>query len=76
MRHPRTSPERIADLLMEGRPPEEPSFFKWAGGTFVGDIFYSSIQGTIRSHWGKKYPYEVFGKVCDILREKGYWVHS
>ena len=75
-RYPRTSPEEIAKELMEGNPPEEPSHFEWAGGTYVGDFFYSSIQSTIKAHWGKKYPYEVFHKVCRILEQNGYWVHS
>ena len=75
-RYPRTNAEGIAEELMEGNPPTEPQKNEWAGGTSVGDFFYSNIQATIKQHWGKKYPTEVFSEVCDILTKKGYWVHS
>lgn len=75
-RYPRTNPEDIAEEIMRDYPPHEPQKYEWTGGTHVGDVFYSSIQSTIKTHWGKKAPYEVFSEVCDILRKKGYWVHS
>lgn len=76
MRYPRTKPEKIVEEIMEGNPPTEPQRYEWAGGVFVGDVFYSSVQSRIRQHWGKKYPYHIFEQVCNLLREKGYWVHS
>ena len=76
MRYPRTKPEAIVAEIMENNPPTEPQVNEWAGGTCVGDVFYSSIQSYIKRHWGKKYPHDVFSKVCDLLRDKGYWVHS
>lgn len=75
-RYPKTSAEDIAKEIMEARPPTEPQKNEWAGGTSVGDVFYSSIQSYIKRHWGKKYPHDIFSKVCDILRNAGYWVHS
>lgn len=75
-RYPKTKPEEIVEEIMRDRPPTEPERYEFANGTFVGDIFYSSIQSYIKSHWGKKAPYSVFDKVCNLLRDKGYWVHS
>lgn len=76
MRYPKTSAEGIAKEIMENNPPHEPKVYEFVGGTFVGDVWYSSIQSYIKTHWGKKRPYEIFSKVCDILEKKGYWVHS
>ena len=75
-RFPRTSAKEIAEEMMKHHPPHEPRKYEWTGGTHTGDVFYSWIQSEIRQHWGRKYPYEVFDEVCNILRQNGYWVHS
>ena len=74
--YPKTDAEGIAAEIMKDYPPHKPQFYQFVGGTFIGDIWYSSIFSYIRTHWGKKAPDGLFSDVCDILRKKGYWVHS
>ena len=75
-KYPKTNAEGIAEEIMRDHPPHEPQLYEFVGSSFVGDVWYSDIQSYIKTHWGKKSPYEVFSEVCEILRKKGYWVHS
>lgn len=60
-RYPKTDAEGIAAEIAKEYPR---------------DIFYSDIQRIIKSHWGKKYPDNLFLRVCSILSENDIWVHS
>lgn len=63
----RQSPEQIAEELATGRRQPFTAF----GREWQGDIFYSGIH-----YRTKRMPPNAFQRVCDILREKGYYVHS
>ena len=77
MRRSKPSAEEIAKDLMSGNPPNKPEPAEFLNGRRItGDFFYSTVQGRIKSMCGKKYPYELFSEVCNILRSEGYWVHS
>ena len=75
-KYPRRSPEVLAEEYAERIGIGEPQHSEFLGRKITGDIFYSTLQAWLKSEWGKKYPYEVFSKVCDLLRAKGVWVHS
>ena len=61
------SPEQIAEELSKGYKKPFTAF----GQEWQGDIFYSAIHLET-----KKMSHYDFQKVCDILREKGYYIHS
>jgi len=63
----RQSPEEIAEELAKGRLQPFDAF----GKHWQGDIFYSDIH-----YRTKKMPPSAFQKVVDILRGKGYYIHS
>lgn len=67
MKKVQKTPEEIAEELAKGRLQP---FDAW-GKHWQGDIFYSDINRVTRNQG-----YDAFSKVCDILREKGYYVHS
>ncbi|GAI66634.1 unnamed protein product [marine sediment metagenome] len=60
-------PEQIADELADSRRNPFTAFGKqWQGEIFYSDIHYRT----------KKMPASVFQNVVDLLREKGYYIHS
>lgn len=63
----RQSPEEIAEELAKGRLQPFDAF----GKHWQGDIFYSDIH-----YRTKKMPAPDFQKVVDILRSKGYYIHT
>jgi hypothetical protein len=67
MKNVKLTPEQIAEEITKSRFQPFDAFGKY----WQGDVFYSWIQDRT-----VKRPYEVFSKVCDILRDKGYYVHS
>ena len=67
MRQARQTPEEIAEKLAEGRLMPFDAF----GKHWQGDIFYSDIH-----LYTKKMSHYDFQRVVDLLREKGYYIHS
>ena len=61
------SPEEIAEELAKGRLQPFDAF----GSHWQGDIFYSDIHRST-----KKMTHSDFQRVVDILRERGYYIHS
>ena len=61
------SPEEIAEELAKGRLQPFDAF----GKHWQGDIFYSDIHLLT-----KKMSHQAFQDVVDILRSKGYYIHS
>jgi len=67
MRKQHESPETIAERIAEAHRRAFQAF----GREWQGDVFYSTIQ----LHT-KKLPTGTFHKVCDLLKDKGFYVHS
>jgi len=63
----RQTPEQIAEELAQGYSQPFDAF----GKHWQGDIFYSAIHDRI-----KKAPASDFQEVVNILRSKGYYIHS
>jgi len=74
---PKTA-EEIAERLMAGRqrpfaiPADAKGSILTAGKTYQGDIFYSDIWSACESAGNKA----AHGRVCQIMRTKGFLVHS
>ena len=63
----RQTPQEIAEELAKGRLQPFDAF----GKHWQGDIFYSDIH-----LYTRKMSHQAFQEVVDILRSKGYYIHS
>lgn len=64
---PKLTPEQIADEMAKGYLSPFDAF----GKHWQGDIFYDSIYART-----KKMPVSVYHQVAELLRGKGYYIHS
>lgn len=74
--YPKRPPEVLAEIYGEWIGIGEPQHSEFLNREITGDVFYSTLQRWLTTEYGKKYPYEVFHKVCRLLEAKGVWVHS
>lgn len=67
MRATKQTPEEIAEDLAKGRLMPFDAF----GKHWQGDIFYSDIH-----YRTKKMSASIFQRVADLLRARGFYIHS
>ena len=72
MRVKRATPEEIAEEL--AKRFERPLVIN--GHEFKGDIFYDNLWIIAKNHAPKKQAGAFFHRLCQLLTERGFYIHS